>query len=245
MTPTPLWLVRPQPRPEADIRLFCFHHAGGGAAFFVPWAAELPRHVELIAIRLPGREAAYGAPRCADPAQVVDGVRAAMAPLLDRPFALFGHSLGALLAYRTALSLVAEGAGAPTHLFCSAFRAPHLPLSRAPLSGLAQADLLEELDRHGGIPAAVRAHEELLSLILPVLRDDLALAEGYQHDNAPPLNCPLTALGGQEDGLVSAAELAGWADHTTGPFRRLIYPGGHFYLSDHRPRLIADIVAGL
>src|SRR5688572_103167 len=118
-------IVRPQPRPEAELRLLCFHHAGGGTAFFVPWAAALPAHIELVAIRLPGRESAFSRPRFTDLDKAVDAVCAALAPLLDRPFALFGHSLGALIAYRVAQNLDRP----PRHLFCSAFRAPHLPRS--------------------------------------------------------------------------------------------------------------------
>src|SRR3546814_9216297 len=108
---------------SSDLRLFCFHHAGGGAAFFTPWASALPAQIELVAVRLPGRESTLGRPRFTDMDDAVEAVCTAVLPLLDRPSAIFGHSLGALVAYRTALSLERAERRYALHLFCSAFRA--------------------------------------------------------------------------------------------------------------------------
>jgi surfactin synthase thioesterase subunit len=233
-------IVRPQPRPDAELRLFCFHHAGGGAAFFIPWAAALPVRIELVAVRLPGRESAFSQPRFTDLDSAVDAVTAAIQPWLDRPFAFFGHSLGALIAYRAAHSLDRK----PRHLFCSAFRAPHLPRSNL-LSQLPDADLVASLKKHGGIPDAVANHAELLDLMIPLFRDDLRLAELYVHDDAPPLDSPITAMAGEQDELAPSAELAQWKRHTSASFRLLTYPGSHFYLDAQRTRVIADIAAAI
>jgi surfactin synthase thioesterase subunit len=233
-------IVRPRPRAQAELRLFCFHHAGGGAAFFIPWAAALPARIELVAIRLPGRESAFSQPRFADLGSAVDAVTAAIQPWLDRPFAFFGHSLGALIAYRAAHSLDRK----PCHLFCSAFRAPHLPRSNL-LSQLPDADLVANLKKHGGISDAVANHAELLGLMIPLFRDDLRLAGLYVHDDAPPLDSPITAMAGEQDQLAPIAELAGWERHTRGSFRLLTYPGSHFYLDAQRAAVIADIAASI
>jgi surfactin synthase thioesterase subunit len=231
-------IVRSRPRAQAELRLFCFHHAGGGAAFFNPWAAALPARIELVAIRLPGRESAFSQPRFTGLETVVDAVAAAIGPLLDKPFAFFGHSLGALVAYRVAHRLDQK----PRHLFCSAFRAPHLPRTNL-LSQLPDADLVANLRKHGGIPDAVANHAELLDLMIPLFRDDLRLAELYVHDDAPPLDSPITAMAGEQDELAPIDELAQWKRHTSAAFRLLTYPGSHFYLDAQRARVIADIAA--
>jgi surfactin synthase thioesterase subunit len=233
-------IVRPQPRPEAELRLFCFHHAGGGAAFFAPWAAALPRHIELVAIRLPGRESAFAQPRFTSVEQGAEVVASAMLPWLDRPFALFGHSLGALVAYRTALTLAVREDKRAQHLFCSGFRAPHLPRSRM-LAALPDADLVSELKGFGGIPDAVAEHQELLDLMIPLFRDDLRLAEDYVHDGAAPLATPITAMAGEGDDLVPRHEVEGWESHTSGLFRLITYPGSHFFPVEQQARVIADI----
>src|SRR3546814_3174959 len=173
----------------------------------------------------------------------VEAVCTAVLPLLDRPFVIFGHSLGALVAYRTALSLERAERRYALHLFCSAFRAPHLPRFRPSLLRLPDAELVTELRRHGGISDAVAEHDELLALAVPLLRDDLMLAEGYSHDEAMPLAAPVPAIGGEQDELASRQELAGWEPYTTGCFRLLTYPGGHFFLVEDRERVIADIAA--
>ena len=233
-------IVRPQPRPDAELRLFCFHHAGGGAAFFVPWAAAMPAHIELVAIRLPGRESAFSRPRFTNLDRAVEAVADALAAWLDKPFALFGHSLGALIAYRAARSLGKK----PRHLFASAFRAPHLARTNL-LSQLPDVELVANLTKHGGIPDAVANHAELLDLMIPLFRDDLRMAELYVHNGAPPLDLPVTAMAGEQDELTPVAELAAWKLHTTAPFRLLTYPGGHFYLDAQRARVVADIAAAI
>jgi surfactin synthase thioesterase subunit len=193
-------------------------------------------------VRLPGRETRLREPPYRRvPSLVADAVRA-LAPLCERPFALFGHSLGALLAFELAHRLREVGGPLPVHLFVSGRRAPQDPDPEPPLSELPDGRLVSELRRrYDGIPQAVVEMPELLELFLPILRADCELLDTYAYAAREPLAMPISAFTGADDRRVGPDELAGWARHTSGAFRARVLPGGHFYFHGAEEELAAEL----
>jgi surfactin synthase thioesterase subunit len=240
------WVVRPRPNAAARARVFCFAHAGGGASAYRPWATDIAPDVEVCGVQLPGRESRWREPRFRSVSEVVPAIVRGLEPWLDRPFAMFGHSLGALLAFETAHALQEAGRRAPAHLFASAHRAPHRANPHPPMRHLADQAFIDEMcRRYGGVPKAVLESPELLALMLPCLRDDFTMFETYVHQGRAPLGCPITALGGDDDRFVTREELAGWSDHTAGAFAIQQMPGDHFYLQDRRADLARLVTMAL
>ena len=168
------WLLVPVPKAQATMRLFCFGGAGSGAAGYVPWARALASpSVEVCAVRLPGRESRLHEPPFSRIDDLNDDLAAALRPQMDRPYCLFGHSMGALIAFELARTARDRGWPLPAHLFVSGARAPQVPRTEAPLHELPDAEFIEAVAvRYAGIPAAVREHRELMDLVLPALRAD-------------------------------------------------------------------------
>lgn len=242
------WIGHPHDAmSHAAVRLFCFAHAGGGAAFFRPWRAALQPEVDVRPVILPGRESRIREAPYRRIEQVLDPLCSAIAPYLDRPYALFGHSMGAVLAYETARLLtdrawsgVGEG---PAALVVSGRRAPHLRPTRQSVSTLPNAEFIAELHRLGGTPPEVLGHPQLLRALLPPLRADFELNEAYLPLPGGRLNCPVAAYQGADDPEVDPPELLGWRDHTGGDFTLRMFAGGHFYLGSGRADVLAAIRA--
>lgn len=238
--------VRTSGDPAARLRLWCLPHAGGGAVVFHSWPAILAPAVQVSPIRLAGRETRLKEPPCPSMAPLVREVADTIGPHVRQPFAIFGHSMGAIVGFELARELRRRTGTSPVHLFVSACRPPHRRLTDADMSGLPQARLLEEVQRrYGMLDPSVQAFPELLTLLVPALRADLAALETYQYVEEPPLACPITAFGGSSDRAVSGDDLAGWRLHTAGPFDRHILPGGHDCLTSSRDELLHAIAKRL
>lgn len=242
------WLVVLRHLEAPRLRILCLPFAGGGTVAYRPWAAAAPPGVELLAARLPGRETRLREAPLDSLADVVAGIVNALENGADVPLALFGHSMGAALAHEVAHALDAGGRP-PVAVMVSGRRAPCLPRRAAPLADLPDAEFIAVLRRMGGTPPEVFEHRELLDLVLPVLRADFRLSEGF-HGIAPrPFPCPLLAVAGQDDTHAPPDEVARWQDHAApgAPFTMRTYPGGHFFLHDHRAELLSLLVraAGL
>lgn len=239
-------VVRPVPNPAASLRLICFPYAGGGAAAYHPWAKLLPPAVELCVLQLPGRETRRGEPPYTVFADAAAGLLAAASPLLDKPCAFFGHSLGALLAFETARSLRRAGLPQPFHLLLSSRRPPQLPEPFGPIAQIPEAEFIAAVQRrYGGIPQVILQEPDLLALFLPTLRADFAVLESYAYREEPPLSADLTIYGGSEDPIATPAALDLWQVHTTGAFAHEQFAGGHFYLQSERAGLLASLVSRL
>lgn len=227
----------------ATRRLFCFPYAGGGASAFRDWERLLPGDIELWAVQLPGREDRFSERPMEHIDDVLNALVPAVVPLLDRPYAFFGHSLGALVCWELAQSLRALQVMAPEHVFVSAYRPPQLERDRdSPLHKASDAELVEELRDMGGTPEDVLSNPELMRLFLPTMRADLAITETHVHRPGEPLSCALAAFGGDDDPNVEQSELDSWAELTTGGFTRSIFPGHHFYLHDERSAVVSRLL---
>ncbi|HEX2079482.1 MAG TPA: thioesterase domain-containing protein [Longimicrobium sp.] len=240
---TDRWITRPRPSPRARLRLLCLPHAGGGASSFRGWADALPPEVEVCPVQLPGRENRVAEPAFDRVPPLVEALADAVEPLLSLPFALFGHSNGALIGFELARTLRARGRPGPAHLFASGRRAPDLPSGRPPTHHLPDAEFLAELQALGGVPAQILEHPELLAMLLPTLRADVAIHETYAFHEEPPLASPITAYGGLADPRVSREQLEGWGRHTAGPFVMRLFPGGHFYLQEQQRTAVLRTLA--
>ncbi len=230
---------------DADAaQLFCLPHAGAGASVYREWLPLLAPAVEVVPVQLPGRESRHGeSPR----RSVFDLTAELLGPLADRTeenFALFGHSMGALLGYELAAALSALGRP-PRHLFVSGLGAPHLPAARPPAYLLPDGELLALIADLEGTSAEVLAQPELVQLLLPVLRADLEVCETYRHPRRPLLAVPVTALGGRGDPGVSVARLRAWESLTSASFDAVIFQGGHFYLHEQLAELAAVLTMRL
>ncbi len=217
--------------PNSALRLVTLPYAGGGTAGYYRWRQAMPRGVDVVPIALPGREARIGEQPITDLHRLVAEIADAIVPVMDRPFALLGHSLGAWLALELARELRKRCEPLPCLLIVAASPAPHRSRSVEPLYNLPDAEFLAEMSRRfDGIPPAVRANAELLNLLLPAMRADMELLETYVYVDEPPLSTDLLAIGGTEDRAVSATDLADWRRHISGRFSSRLLPGGHFFV---------------
>jgi medium-chain acyl-[acyl-carrier-protein] hydrolase len=181
----------------------------------------------------------------ADVAQFVDESLSSLLQYSDKPFAFFGHSMGALIAFELARRLRREGRPPPLHLFVSGrgtLRGLKGELHRALLS---DSELLEELRRFDGVPAEVLGNEELMRIMMPSIRADFTACERYVYTAEPPLDCPLSAFGGLQDQEVSREQLEAWRDETTAAFSCKIFPGGHFFLDTDQPMILRAVAQEL
>ncbi len=229
------WIVRPRPRPAARLRLFCFSCAGGSAQVFVPWADGLPPTVEVCPVELPGHGRRFTETPFRRLPDLVEGLVKGLGVYLDRPFALFGHSLGALVAFELARGLRRLGRELPVQLFVSAYQAPHLDNPEATTYKLPDRALVAKIQRLGGTPPQVLQEPELIDLILPVLRADFELLGTYRYGAEPALDCPIGAFGGLSDRIANRERLAAWQNHTSTDFTLQMFPGDHFFLQSVQP----------
>jgi medium-chain acyl-[acyl-carrier-protein] hydrolase len=232
------WLVFPRENRAAPLRLFCFPYAGGTALTYRNWPDGLPPGVEVCAVQLPGRGNRFHEKPFGNLRGLVGAVAPALAPFLDRPFAFFGHSMGAMIAFELARHLRREYGLLPAHLFVSGRRAPHLDRDEAVTYNLSEADFIDSLRDLNGTPPEVLAHRELMQLMVPLLRADFAVCQTYSYTPEPPLGCPLTAFGGLSDREVSREQLGGWREQTSGAFVMRLLPGDHFFLDSAQASLL-------
>jgi medium-chain acyl-[acyl-carrier-protein] hydrolase len=235
------WIAAGRSAPFAGLRLFCLPYAGGGASLFHAWVEPLAPSIDVRPVQLPGRENRLPE----RPFDALDPLVVALAdaiePQLDAPYALFGYSMGALIVFELARTLVRTGARAPVKLLAAAHRAPHLEDPGPDIHALPEARFIQAIRRLHGTPDEVLDHPELRSLLLPLLRADFTLCETYRYRAGEPLDCPIVAFGGTQDSDISRRELEAWREHTRARFTLRMLPGGHFFLHTVRSALLAAI----
>lgn len=235
------WLVCPVARPQAQVRLICFPYVGAGAQIFRSWSHLLPDWIEVHTIELPGRGRRWSETAFTNLQKLVQVIAPAIQPYLDKPFAFFGHSMGAWISFELAQLLHQTYALQPKCLFISGCRAPQLPATKPSLHCLPDALLLREVQQLNGTPVEVLENQELLELLLPILRADFTLLETYIYPNYSPLPCPIQVYGGQQDPEVTIADLSAWQQQTSCDFTLQLLPGDHFFLHSAQGQLLRSL----
>jgi pyochelin biosynthesis protein PchC len=234
------WIRQFHRRPHHQYRLVCFPHAGGSASYYFPVSRMARPDIEVLALQYPGRQDRRHEKPVDDVGELADGVSGALLNWLDHPFAFFGHSMGAIVAFEVARRLQRMGHAPPVILFASARRAPSRH-RHEDVHLRDDAGLIAELRRLGGTDPRVLADAELLATILPMTRSDYRAIETYRCLPGEPLSCPITVLVGDRDPQVTIAEASAWADQTTDRFELKVLPGGHFYL-EQQAAAVMDII---
>jgi medium-chain acyl-[acyl-carrier-protein] hydrolase len=222
----------------ALLRLFCFPYAGGGGSVFLRALAGLTPSIEVCPVQLPGRENRLSEPLLTSVPEVARSAASGLQEYFDMPFAFFGHSLGAIIAYELAQVLRGSAGPQPRRLVVSAHRAPHLPSPHQPTWDLPDPEFKKRVVELNGTPKEVLENEELQALVLPIIRADFRLDETYLHDpDQGRLHCPITAIGGLLDYEVPGADLRAWSAVTVGQFELKMIDGDHFFLHTRAPAL--------
>jgi medium-chain acyl-[acyl-carrier-protein] hydrolase len=243
---------RSQLQSKAPYRVFCFPYAGGGYGVFSSWQRHCDGRLNILGVRLPGRGVRYNEAPYREFESLLNDLEIGMAPFLDRPFMLFGHSVGALVAYELARRVRTSARAPLLHLFVAACRAPHC---RSPQSAvidksdhlLDDRSLADKLATIGGMPANAVSKAELLRVSLPVIRADFQVYDSYRPPAEPSgLTCPVSALGGRSDlSDVPAESLQEWSRYTRGEFQLRWFAGGHFFLNPHVEDILKCVLEAL
>ena len=229
------WFAYHAPLPNAPLRLFCLPFAGGGASLFRHWSPAFAPLAELCPIQLPGREGRLGEPAIPSLRPLVERLAGALEPHLDRRYAIFGHSMGALIGFELVRELRRRGLALPVHLFLASYCAPQL-LRQEHRASTVRQEAAKQLASTG----AAGMTEEMLALFVPTIEADTRLCESYEYIVEAPLDCPITAFRGNTD-YVLDEHLAGWREQTRGAFQTQTFLGDHFFLRD-TPRGVVQAV---
>ena len=225
------WFICRSERPQAALRMFCLPYAGGGASVYNSWSNSFPDTIELHAVQLPGRELRYNEPKFTDIHETAKALADSIKPYLDRPYGLFGYSMGALVAFELMRELRRRGEPLPIQLFIAAMRAPQTPPICPSLTHLPLDSFLEKMRHYYDPPQDAWNLPELLEVILPTLRADMKMCDGYIHNLEPPFECPIHAFAGQDDRSSPPAIVREWRQQTTEDFNMDVFDGTHFFIN--------------
>ncbi len=232
------WTPQEFSRSSINLRLFCFHYAGGGASLFRGWNKILPIGIEVIPVQLPGRETRINEKPYTRILDLIPDTMNALQDLFNYPYALFGHSMSGLIAYELTHAINEKKLKKPEMLFISGRCAPHIRKCGPPIHSLSDSKFVGELCKLGGISTEILNSPELIQLIIPLLRADIELVEMYAHISRPPLECPVTVFGGLQDSEVPLSALKSWKEYTVKSFNYYTLPGGHFFINSQRELLL-------
>ncbi|OKH56763.1 hypothetical protein NIES2130_23405 [Scytonema sp. HK-05] len=235
------WLYWPAFRKNAWMRLFCFPYAGGSPTMFRSWLNRLPESIEIVAVRLPGRDARIKEPAFSEWSALLNAMELALAPYFDNRFAFFGHSLGASLAYELAQRLHNQEKIPLTQLLISGCQCPHLRRRKPPMHHLPRQEFLERLREMNGTPSEVLKDKVLMALLEPTLRADIKLAETWEGTTRQPLNVPITAFSGLMDDVAPPPDMQDWKRYTNAEFSFYTLPGNHFFVHTSEEMLLRTI----
>lgn len=234
------WIKTYRPMPNAQLRLFCFSYAGGSSGAFRSWVEGIPANIEMCAIQLPGREERFGETPYSSLTSLVKVLATELQPYFDRPFAFFGHSMGGLISFELARYLRRAKLPMPRQLFISGHAAPEVP-DRICLHTLADAEFKKALYDYNGTPMAVLENDEIMEMLMPMLRADFSVCETYRYQEEPPLDCPLTIFGGEYDTQAPPTDLTTWQNQTNNSFKLYLFPGDHFFLRPYQDQMLSVI----
>lgn len=233
-----LWFRRFDKSLSATSRLVCFPHAGGSASFFLPLSRALSESCEVLSVQYPGRQDRRREKQAASILGLADAIAAQISSYCDKPMVLFGHSMGATVAYEVARRIEADSS--LTALVVSGRSAP-IQQRRERMHLLPDGKLIEELQKLGGTNRDALANDEVIRMVLPVVRADYQIIENYQYVPGPKLSVPIYVHNGGSDSRVSIEEANLWQAHTSSTCETHVHSGGHFYLSDNTESLVTHI----
>lgn len=228
--------------PHARVNLVCFPYAGGGAQLFNSWHTALPTgEIQVCAVQYPGRGSRVQEKAFTDCSALVDAFLPHLLPILNKPFALFGHSMGAIVAFEVARRLQTEHGLQPERLIVSGRRAPQIPMTDRLTYNLPDAEFTEELRRLNGTPTEVLDHPELMQLMIGIIRADFTLTQTYRYLPGPQLTCPMSVFGGLGDTDVSREHLEAWCELTSSGCSLRMFEGDHFFIQTNPAPLLKTI----
>lgn len=226
---------------NANLRLICSHYAGGGASAFYQWQKYLPANIEVAAIQLPGRESRFGESLFNNMKDIINELCENFTSCLDKPFILFGHSLGALICFELTRKLQKQALLLPEHLILSGCKAPHIQRRRKAIHTLPDKEFIKELMQYNGMPNEILDCEEILNLFLPIIRADFTVSETYCYTDVDILPVNITAISGCHDSTVLEADMKEWSRYTCKNFSHFSLEGDHFFIKSAQEKLL-DII---
>jgi len=235
------------PNPSATLRLFCFHHAGGGASIFADWQSALGPKIAVLPVQLPGRERRIRDPRITDMAALAAELDGHLSPHMDAPYVLYGHSMGGLVAWNLTRRLAEHGRRLPEALLIGAANPPHLPPVSATLRGLSRDRLIQWLLDTGGMSPMVLKYPDWVEAAASLVRDDFDLCNSHRHADqraVQPLPVPIHGFAGRSDTVVGAETVRGWLEHSEWPGTLYTVPGGHLFIRESADRFL-HLLGGL
>lgn len=235
------WISCPKPNPQAKLRLFCFPCAGGTTSAYSKWYNYLPTDIEINLVQLPGRSHRIEEPPFTNFLPLIKTLTSELKPYLNKPFAFFGHSMGATLAFEIIRQLRHENHQIPIHLFAAACPAPHSPIKTF-IHKLPETEFIAELQhRYNAIPQSILKNKELMQIFLPCLRADFTMIETYKYALEKPLDCPITVFGGLQDKAISINKLEYWSVETNDIFNLEMFIGCHFFLQHNQSLFLQNL----
>ncbi|HEU4713140.1 MAG TPA: alpha/beta fold hydrolase [Pyrinomonadaceae bacterium] len=236
------WLLTRAVNPHARLNLICFPYAGGGAQIFNSWQTGLiTGEIQVYGVQYPGRGSRVREQAFTESGALVDAFLPHLLPLLSKPFALFGHSMGAIIAFEVARRLQNERGLRPQRLIVSGRRAAQLPRTDRLTYNLPDAEFTEELRRLNGTPKEVLDHPELMQLMMGIIRADFTLTQTYKYVPGPQLTCPLSVFGGLDDTDVAREQLEAWCQQTTSDCSLKMFEGDHFFIQTNQAAVLKTI----
>ncbi len=232
------WVTCPFPQPEATLRIFCFPFAGGGASIYRGWGKLFGSKVEVCPIQLPGRENRFSEPAFKEARALAQALASQLQLYSDKPFVMYGHSMGALVAFELTRVLQANGMTMPEALILGAHRAAHLPRTRETLYNLDDKAFIDRLQRFGGFPEEVLASADLLQFLMPTLKADFTLCDTYVYTEQEPLNCPIHIFAGAADPEAPPSVMEAWCQHSNTDTQMHIFQAGHFFIRSDLERVV-------
>ncbi len=237
--------IRKTDRPNARMRLFCFTYAASSARIFRRWNDYVPEWLEVSGCELPGHGPRLTEKPIDNQDEAALDIADMLEPLLDRPYALFGHCLGAALAYEATRILRGRGKAQPVHLFTSGARGPHLGIPIADVESMGDDEFIEHMHVAYAVPIGFLRDPDMGPLFLPMVRADARMTQNYRYSPGPPVSYPITAVAGELDPDILMEHLEGWRQHTSARVTTRLYPGNHFFFEESAPRLLGDFVSEL
>ena len=234
------WILKHHIPENPKIRLFCFPFGGSGSSYYMSWSKQFEPDVEIVPVQLPGRENRLSEPPLNEMNSLIAEILPAVQGYLDKPYALFGHSMGAFVSFELARAIRRKNLAAPKLLMASAIRAAHLEETLPPISHLSDEEFIDALKQRYGL-GVTEESMELLWLMLPTIRADIFCVENYAYTDEPPFDFPMIGFGGKADWTIKSDQIEGWSYHTTGPFKCYEIDGGHFFVNSERDQLIKCI----